>query len=88
MASDVAPVWREPIPNVFSASQGCKLNFVPLTSKVSTLAMDDDLVLNLSVEDNFSGKATGNGKKGGRWTDRFVHGSIFTSRLHIHAHLD
>jgi ATP-dependent RNA helicase DDX31/DBP7 len=34
--------------------------------------MDDDLVLNIAVDDHLTSKS-GNGKKGGRWTDRLVH---------------
>lgn len=40
--------------------------------------MDDDLVLNLSIDDtSSSGKTAGNGRKGGRWTDRCAHLFIF-----------
>ena len=32
--------------------------------------MDDDLVLNLAPDDFIQSTKGGNGKKGGRWTDR------------------
>lgn len=49
------------------------LSIVPTPKNYTqtTVAMDG-LVLNLAVDDDVSSKGT-NGKKGGRWTDRWVH---------------
>lgn len=39
--------------------------------RLPSSGMDDDLILNLDVGDVAQGKV-GQGKKGGRWTDRYV----------------
>lgn len=40
-------------------------------SKIVSAAMDDGLILNLATDGSLQAKASG-GKKGGRWTDRYV----------------
>ena len=46
-------------------------------SRLNFLQMDDDLILNLATDDFSSPTKASQGKKGGRWTDRFVFKNIF-----------
>jgi hypothetical protein len=45
--------------------------------------MDDGLVLNLATDDFASLTKTTQGKKGGRWTDRYVFPSLFLGSIHM-----